>query len=378
MARLSRSRGSRDGSLVAVPQEQHDHQRQIEHRVGRKRRDRAGGRDDDAADRRPETSRDVVADAVERDRGRQRLRGHLLADGGLPGRSEQRHAAADDEAERQQVFGVTRPSQASTVSAVAPASAIDSETSATMRRSYMSAMAPAGIAISMTGSIKAVCTSATLSADEVICVIAQAAPTPWIRMPRLESRLASQMRRNTECRSGAATPSAAKSERFRLFGHGRFRCPSVIGFASGESVMPAKICLSSGEPAISGATAQLKVLKATGGDEMRLSRRTILKGAGALPACQPIRLPFALAQTAPAASPAAAEIPPVLFVHGHGDHAALWITTLWRMESNGVPRDRMFAINFTDPLARPTIPSSKPTVPRPKTSAANSPRPSRN
>ncbi len=28
------------------------------------------------------------------------------------------------------------------------------------------------------------------------------------------------------------------------------------------------------------------------------------------------------------------------------------MTTLWRMESNGVPRDRMFAINFTDPLAR--------------------------
>ena len=54
-----------------------------------------------------------------------------------------------------------------------------------------------------------------------------------------------------------------------------------------------------------------------------------------------------LAQTAPAA-----EIPPILFVHGNGDHAALWITSLWRMESNGVPRERMFAINFTDPLAR--------------------------
>ena len=45
-------------------------------------------------------------------------------------------------------------------------------------------------------------------------------------------------------------------------------------------------------------------------------------------------------------------MPPVLFVHGNGDHAALWITTLWRMESNGVPRERMLAINFTDPLAR--------------------------
>jgi hypothetical protein len=71
----------------------------------------------------------------------------------------------------------------------------------------MSAMAPAGIEISMTGSISAVWTSATLSAEEVICVIAQAAPTPWINRPRLDNRLASQMRRNTVCRSGAATPS---------------------------------------------------------------------------------------------------------------------------------------------------------------------------
>ena len=83
-----------------------------------------------------------------------------------------------------------------------------------MRRSYMSAMAPAGIEISITGSISAVCTSATLSAEDVIWVMAQAAPTAWIRRPRLESRLASQIRRNTECRSGAVTPSADNIERF--------------------------------------------------------------------------------------------------------------------------------------------------------------------
>src|SRR6195952_5691142 len=75
------------------------------------------------------------------------------------------------------IFGVTRLSHAITVSAVAPISEIDSDTSATMRRSYMSAMAPAGIEISMMGSISAVCTKATLSADEVIWVMAQAAPT---------------------------------------------------------------------------------------------------------------------------------------------------------------------------------------------------------
>lgn len=89
---------------------------------------------------------------------------------------------------------------------------------------------------------------------------------------------------------------------------------------------------------------------------MSLSRRALLQGMGALPlgALPLVAGSFgssALAQ-APPIAPSAVEIPPVLFVHGNGDHAALWITTLWRMESNGVPRERMFAINFTDPLAR--------------------------
>src|SRR5260221_13374467 len=84
---------------------------------------------------------------------------------------------------------------------------------------------------------------------------------------------------------------------------------------------------------------------------MTLSRRSILKSAGALPLlASPLGFE-AFAQTAPA-DPAPAEIPPILFVHGNGDQAGLWITSLWRMESNGVPRERMFAINFTDPLAR--------------------------
>ncbi len=89
---------------------------------------------------------------------------------------------------------------------------------------------------------------------------------------------------------------------------------------------------------------------------MRLSRRLILKSAGTLPLLAgSFGLPLvgvrSWAQTAPAAS-RPAEVPPALFVHGSGDHAALWITTIWRMESNGVARERMAAINFTDPLAR--------------------------
>ncbi len=84
---------------------------------------------------------------------------------------------------------------------------------------------------------------------------------------------------------------------------------------------------------------------------MRLSRRTILQGAGALPLAAGSSGFSAFAQ-APPAVPGATEIPPIVFAHGNGEQAPLWMTTLWRMESNGVPRDRMLAINFTDPLGR--------------------------
>jgi len=43
---------------------------------------------------------------------------------------------------------------------------------------------------------------------------------------------------------------------------------------------------------------------------------------------------------------------PVLMVHGNGDHAALWLTQLWRWESNGWPRDRLLAVSLPDPAAR--------------------------
>ncbi|MEO7391024.1 MAG: twin-arginine translocation pathway signal [Ramlibacter sp.] len=46
------------------------------------------------------------------------------------------------------------------------------------------------------------------------------------------------------------------------------------------------------------------------------------------------------------------EQPPIVFVHGNGDTAALWQTTLWRFESNGWPRDRLYAIDMPYPLAR--------------------------
>lgn len=45
-------------------------------------------------------------------------------------------------------------------------------------------------------------------------------------------------------------------------------------------------------------------------------------------------------------------IPPIIFVHGNGDTAALWHTTLWRFESNGYPRNMLWAVDLSYPSAR--------------------------
>lgn len=45
-------------------------------------------------------------------------------------------------------------------------------------------------------------------------------------------------------------------------------------------------------------------------------------------------------------------LPPIVFVHGNNDTAALWHTTLWRFESNGWPRERLHAIDLPYPTAR--------------------------
>lgn len=50
----------------------------------------------------------------------------------------------------------------------------------------------------------------------------------------------------------------------------------------------------------------------------------------------------------PQASPQA----PIVFVHGNGDSAALWQTTLWRFESNGWPSHLLHALDVPYPLAR--------------------------
>ena len=40
-----------------------------------------------------------------------------------------------------------------------------------------------------------------------------------------------------------------------------------------------------------------------------------------------------------------------MFVHGYGCNAGWWMTTIWRFESNGWPRERLFAVNIPYPAA---------------------------
>ena len=47
----------------------------------------------------------------------------------------------------------------------------------------------------------------------------------------------------------------------------------------------------------------------------------------------------------------AAQPLPVVFVHGNGDSAALWHTTIWRFESQGYDPQRLFAVDMAAPTA---------------------------
>ncbi len=76
------------------------------------------------------------------------------------------------------------------------------------------------------------------------------------------------------------------------------------------------------------------------------ARRRALRLTGALV------LLAGIAACAPYAQPGATGRSPIVFVHGNGDTAALWQTTIWRFESNGWPRDRLHAIDVPLPLSR--------------------------
>lgn len=54
-----------------------------------------------------------------------------------------------------------------------------------------------------------------------------------------------------------------------------------------------------------------------------------------------------------------AQLPPLVFVHGNGDSAALWQTSMWRFESNGWHPDSLHAIDVPYPLARDADPKEQ-------------------
>ena len=101
--------------------------------------------------------------------------------------------------------GVSRP--------ISPSTASSSDTSAmplcamiiTMRRSKLSASAPAAMENTMIGSVAAACTSATILCELVSVVIIQPAPTDCTSPPRLDTSVASHSSRNVSCRNGAST-----------------------------------------------------------------------------------------------------------------------------------------------------------------------------
>lgn len=42
---------------------------------------------------------------------------------------------------------------------------------------------------------------------------------------------------------------------------------------------------------------------------------------------------------------------PVIFVHGNGDHSGVWQNTIWLFESNGYPREQLYAFDLKNPNA---------------------------
>ncbi len=88
---------------------------------------------------------------------------------------------------------------------------------------------------------------------------------------------------------------------------------------------------------------------------MRPTRRLVLMAAATTAAAASLVLAGCASPsdlTAGHVAPLMADAPPIVFVHGNGDTAALWQTTVWRFESNGWPRARLHAIQVPYPLSR--------------------------
>ena len=93
--------------------------------------------------------------------------------------------------------GVISPVHAQTASPADTTSMNVCAASMTLRRSRLSAIAPAISDSSMMGRVTDACTSATMSADWASEIISHDAPTDCSMPPRLDAMLANQTPRNT-------------------------------------------------------------------------------------------------------------------------------------------------------------------------------------
>ena len=100
--------------------------------------------------------------------------------------------------------GVTRPASITTASATDASSASTCDTSMMVRRSRVSASAPASSDRKKNGRVFAVCTSATWSGEGAMVAISQEAPTVWIMLPNEEASEAHQNSANARCSNGAS------------------------------------------------------------------------------------------------------------------------------------------------------------------------------
>ena len=102
--------------------------------------------------------------------------------------------------------GVTSPAKAMPASAAEATSMTPCETNITIRRSWVSANAPASSDRKKNGSAPAVCTRATICGESVMVAICHDAPTVWMRPPKDDTSAAHQKVANTRCWKGARVP----------------------------------------------------------------------------------------------------------------------------------------------------------------------------
>ncbi len=132
--------------------------------------------------------------------------------------------------------GVTPPARATAASPAEASSVNSCETSMIVRRSRVSARAPAISDRKKKGRAPAVCTSATWSAEGAIVAMSHEAPTVWIIPPKDETSEAHQNSANARCSNGAsvALRQRSKCEGLSAAGAGMNQCSTAdLPFTAG-------------------------------------------------------------------------------------------------------------------------------------------------